>query len=213
MTDTILAYGMPFEKMRVALRYWLIGKGYFKALKAMEFAAAYHTGVRKDGTPEFSHQIWQAQYLRTIAGGLLFPEETFCTIFLHDTPEDYPVPISLLTDRFGVEVSAPVDKMSKVLLGVKKSSAVYFEQLATCPVASVAKGIDRVHNHGSMLNAFTPAKMASYMEETDADILPMLKKARRSFPEQEAIYENIRMHLMGQMMFLRAYIEQTQTNT
>jgi (p)ppGpp synthase/HD superfamily hydrolase len=207
MTDTTLAYGFSYEKMRVSLRYWLIGKGYFKALKAMEFAAAYHTGLRKDGTPEFSHQIWQAQYLRTIAHGLLFPEETFCTIFLHDTPEDYPVPISLLTERFGTSVSGPVDRMSKVILGVKKSSTVYFEELADCPVASVAKGIDRVHNHGSMLGAFTDTKMVSYMEETDADILPMLKKARRRFPEQEAIYENIRLHLAGQMMFLRAYIE------
>jgi len=43
--------------------------------------------------------------------------------------------------------------------------------------------------------------------ETDADILPMLKKARRRFPEQEAIYENVRLHLGGQMMFLRAYLE------
>lgn len=209
MTDVSLAYGLSYDKMRVALRYWLLGKGYVRALKAMEFAAARHTGVRKDGTPEFSHQVWQAQYLRTIAQGLTHPEETFCTVFLHDVVEDHPVPLQEIAERFGPEVAGPVDRMSKVVLGVRKPTDAYFEAMSACPIASVAKGIDRVHNHGSMLGAFSPAKMASYLEETDADILPMLKKARRRFPEQEAIYENVRLHLAGQMMFLRAYLERT----
>lgn len=47
---------MSAQKRLVSLRYWLIGRRYFTALEAMEFAAAHHTGFRKDGkTPEF-HQ-------------------------------------------------------------------------------------------------------------------------------------------------------------
>ena len=56
-----------FDKVYVALRYWLHGKSYYKALNAMSFATLYHTGVRKDNiTPEFHHQISIASYLRTL---------------------------------------------------------------------------------------------------------------------------------------------------
>ncbi len=65
-----------FEKMKIAIRYWMIGKGYYTALKAMDFAEQYHTGTRKDGNHEFSHQISQVNYIRGFIDKLLFPEET-----------------------------------------------------------------------------------------------------------------------------------------
>ncbi len=37
-----------FEKMKIAIRYWMKGRGYYTALKAMDFAEKYHTGTRKD---------------------------------------------------------------------------------------------------------------------------------------------------------------------
>lgn len=67
-----------FEKMKIAIRYWLIGRGYYNALKAMDFAESYHTGVRKDGNHEFSHQISQVNYTRAFIDNLLFPEATIC---------------------------------------------------------------------------------------------------------------------------------------
>jgi hypothetical protein len=67
-----------YEKMKIALRAFLQGRKYYKALRAMDFAENLHTGVRKDGAPEFSHQVSQALYAITMIDLLMFPEETIC---------------------------------------------------------------------------------------------------------------------------------------
>ncbi len=193
-----------YEKLRMTVRYWLLGRGYNRALDAMEFAAQYHTGLRKDGKPEFSHQVWQAAYARTLANLMLHPEETIATVFLHDVVEDYPVKISEIESLFGGEIAEPVNRMSKVIEGRKKPSEVYFFDLARCPIASVAKGIDRIHNHQTMCGAFSPSKQIDYLGETEVDILPMLKAARRRFNAQEPVYENIK-HMLISQMALYAY--------
>jgi (p)ppGpp synthase/HD superfamily hydrolase len=193
-----------FEKLRLTVRYWLLGRNYTLALRAMEFAARYHTGVRKDGSPEFSHQVWQVAYARTFVDLLLYPEETLATIFLHDVVEDYNVPLSEIEREFGPRVAASIDRMSKEIQGRKKSSETYFGELALCPIASISKGIDRIHNHQTMRHAFKLLKKIDYLDETEQHILPMFKEARRRFPEQEAVYENIK-HMLITQMELYAY--------
>jgi len=177
-----------FEKQTVALRYWLLGRGHNKAVKAMEFAQRYHTGTRKDGvTPEFSHQIAITQYLRTLDSGLSFPEETYCASFLHDVPEDYNIPISVIVTEFGIEVGDAVDKLTKVFEGVRKGKEFYYSELAKDAIASVCKGGDRIHNYSSMPTVFTPQHQRAYIKEGEDFILPMIKEARRRFPEQEPV--------------------------
>lgn len=197
-----------YEKLRLTVRYWLLGRGYTTALKAMEFAARYHTGQRKDGSPEFSHQVWQVAYARTLESMLLYPEETLATIFLHDTVEDYPVSLLQIENDFGAQIAGAVDRMSKVVNGEKKDPSAYFSELAGCPIASVAKGADRIHNHQSMSGAFSALKQHDYLGETEVDILPMLKAARRRFPEQEAAYENIKHVLISQIDLYRYALAQ-----
>jgi len=196
---TASARTTAYDKLRLTVRYWLLGRGYTKALEAMEFAAGYHTGLRKDGNPEFSHQIWQVAYARTMADMMTYPEATIATIFLHDVVEDYPVRISEIDSLFGGEIADPVNRISKLVEFASKSPTVYFGELALCPKASVAKGIDRIHNHQTMRNAFHRQKQISYLGETEDDILPMLKQARRRFPGQEPVYENIKHMLITQM--------------
>jgi (p)ppGpp synthase/HD superfamily hydrolase len=188
-----------YEKLRLTVRYWLLGRGYTVALKAMEFASSYHLGKRKDGSAEFSHQVWQVAYARTLVDLMLFPEETLAVIFLHDVVEDYDVTLAEIERRFGAQIAEAVGRMSKEIEGRKKSGDIYFNELALCPIASVAKGVDRIHNHQTMRNAFKPAKQTDYLGETEDDILPMLKAARRRFPEQEAVFENIKHLLISQM--------------
>jgi excinuclease ABC subunit A len=56
-----------FDKRLIALRYTLLGKGYTRSIKALEFARKIHCGTRKDGiTPEFQHQVEIALYLTTL---------------------------------------------------------------------------------------------------------------------------------------------------
>lgn len=196
-----------FEKQKISVRYWLQGRGYFKALKAMDFASKLHTGKRKDGSHEFSHQISQVSYIKTLVDSLLFPEDTICTIFLHDTSEDYDVPFVEIEKLFGTRVRNAVFKMTKVYRGEKKDIKVYYSDMLDCEIASVAKGVDRIHNHLTMLNGFKPEKQKSYILETMEHIIPVIKSSRRRFPEQEPVYENIKFVLLNQ---IRLYDELTK---
>jgi (p)ppGpp synthase/HD superfamily hydrolase len=194
-----------FSKRRISLHYWLLGKGYLKALKAMDFAAEYHKGTRKDGvTPEFDHQISIAHYVRTLLPSLEFAEETLCVIFLHDVCEDYHVSREEIERQFGTRVADAVWRMTKTWRGQKMDEARLFEAMAECPIASIAKGADRIHNLQSMVGVFTPEKQKTYMGEVRDLFLPMLKKARKLFPQQEAAYENIKHMLTSQLELIGA---------
>ena len=210
---TLLAHNASYEKIRISLRYWLLGRNYHKALQAMEYASTHHTGTRRDNTPEFSHQIWQAQFLRTLEPSLINPEETLVTVFLHDVVEDYPVSLNDIQSRFGPETRDAVDAMSKVVGGVPKSTQAYFGQLALHPIASLCKGVDRIHNQASMKGAFSLQKQAAYIAETTDHILPMLKQARLRFSQQEAAYENVKHVLMSQIDLTRHFLAHNQIQT
>ena len=197
--------GYDYDKHRSALRHWLLGKEYYKAHKAMDFAMSYHTGFRKDGTtPEFFHQVFQANFARSLAPSLLHPEDVLTTIFLHDVVEDYDVMIDLIKSLFG-SVGNSVDLMDAKSSHRPSSSSEYYGSIAEDVNASVAKGIDRLHNIQSMVGVFTLEKQASYMEETERHVLPMLKTARKKFPEQDSAYQNIKHVLLTQIELIKAY--------
>ena len=185
--------------MKIAIRYWMKGRGYNTALKAMNFAEQYHTGTRKDGNHEFSHQISQVNYVRAFIDLLLFPEETLCVIFLHDVMEDYDVSYDEIKAKFGVKIADGVWNMTKVRRGVKMDDDAYYEGITFCPLASIAKVVDRLHNLMSMLGGFKPEKRASYIDHTLNKVVPMMKIARREFPEQEEIYENAKYIMTNQI--------------
>jgi (p)ppGpp synthase/HD superfamily hydrolase len=196
-----------FEKYHISLRYWMLGKNYHRAVLAMEFASQYHIGTRKDGyTPEFHHQISIAHYLRTLPD-LRNQEDVLAAAFLHDTVEDYDVSLTDIESRFGADVARSVKKLSKIVKGYKKSPEEYYQSMIECPIASVVKGGDRVHNHQTMHGAsFSTEKQYKYITETKELILPMLKEARRKYPDQELAYENIKHALKGQIELIELVI-------
>ena len=202
-----------FQKQTVFLRGWLNGRGYTTALAAMEFARQHHTGVRKDGcTPEFQHQTEIALHA-SVLPGLMFPEETIATAFLHDTVEDTPVSRHEISHRFGEMISGATWRMTKIdEAGDKRDPKMLFEDMATCPIASLSKGLDRAHNQRTMGGVFAPGKMISYVEETEEYILPMLKKARVNFPQQYAAYQLIKNTLTTQVRIVRSLIETSPTD-
>lgn len=193
------------EKREISLRYWLQGAGYYKALGAMDFGKFYHTGVRKDGkTPEFDHQISIAHYVRSLHTTLIYPEDTISTVFLHDVREDYGVSDQEIRDQFGNRVADAVAAMTKTFRGNKLPEQTVFNQIALDPIASIAKGADRIHNFNSMVGVFSEAKQLSYMEEANVYFFPMLKQARRLHVQQEPAYENIKLMLVSQINLIQA---------
>jgi (p)ppGpp synthase/HD superfamily hydrolase len=190
-------------KQRIALRYWLLGAGYVQAAEAMEWAAGYHQGLRKDNiTPEFSHQIAIGSHVRTFAANLRYPEESITTAFCHDVREDYDVSDAEVRHLFGDRVADSVDAMTKEFRGVKRNEDSVFKAIGEDPIASVVKLADRIHNHSSMLGVFTPDKIKSYTDETRAYFFPMLHIARRTFCDQEPVYEALRLVLDNQLSML-----------
>lgn len=192
------------QKGIVSIRFWLLGRGYHDALRAMEFAALYHTGLRKDGvTPEFEHQISAVHFTRTLDSALLKPQETYTVLFLHDITEDKDVSLDAIKRMYGEHIAHSVWLMDRKSGGAKKELKYYYEHLADDPVASIGKGADRIHNLQTIPDVFTHEGQKWYIEETETYILPMLKRARRHFPRQEPAYENIKHALLSQIELIQ----------
>ena len=198
-------------KRLIALRYWLLGAGLNNALVALDFNHPYFQGTRKDGlTPEFDHHVSQANFIRTLLPHLLFPEETLCLVFFHDTAEDHGVSpdemARVFSDpEFGKRVADGASRMTKKYrggVGSADTAEKLFKEMARCPISSIAKGVDRIHNLQSMVGVFSPEKQRSYLAETEQYFLPMLKSAERTFPKQEPAYKIISTVLKMQIELL-----------
>lgn len=197
-----------FDQDKLFIRGWLAGAGMHSALRAVNLGLEWHDGTRKDGiTPEYSHQLWQIQYARTLAG-IRDMEGLIITIALHDLPEDRRYNPIWISTEFGEKNGRSVEAMSKKIYGkeAKKSNQSYYYNLGLDENGSAAKGIDRVHNHASMPGVFTVAKMNEFMGESEAFTLPMLKEARKNFPHQEPAYSNLRGRLKEQIHLIRTCV-------
>lgn len=204
VNNGILLKKEKYRKDLLSLRYWLLGKECYRSLQAMEFALRYHTGTRKDNeTPEFQHQLGIAHYIRTLMPHVSQSEDTFTTVFLHDIAEDYDVSTDTLRRMFTDNVSHAVWLLTKKYSGGKKDLTHYYEAMIESPIASLVKGADRVHNIQTSPMIFTVENQKWYVEETEKYILPMLKAARRRFPEQEMAYENIKHLLNSQIELIK----------
>jgi (p)ppGpp synthase/HD superfamily hydrolase len=196
---------IEYQKSFISMRYFLLGAKMYKAVEALEFAHKFHQGVRKDNvSPEFSHQIAISQYMRTLLNHLTYPEETLTSVYLHDTAEDADVGHLEIASRFGSIVSTAVKLLTKKHRGIKKPIDAYYQDMTTDEISSIVKGADRIHNVQSMSGAFSAEKQISYIRETTEFVHPMLKQARRNFPQQEPAYENVKFVLKSQIALIQA---------
>lgn len=194
-----------YQRLFISMRYWLLGAAeydvsYFHSLNALEYAKSIHIGMRKNKTtPEFQHQVEIGLFIRTMNRHMIFPADTLAVCFLHDTLEDYAIEhnisIESLELRFNHRIAQATWNMSKIHNGIKLSNENYYDNIASCPISSIAKGVDRINNISTMHPVFNLKKQRDYIQETIDFVLPMLKKARHLHPEQEAIYENIKFVL------------------
>lgn len=202
------------KKQLATMRGWLDGKGFYKALDALEFVRQMEQGFRKDKeTPKFNHQLSVAQLLGTLSANFLFPEDTLAAAFLHDVLEDHPEAITRqgLGTRFGERVASAVWHLSKKMGGLTKTYEMYFSEMAEDPIASVVKLADRGHNLQTMQGVFSLAKQRSYVSELDEWFFPLIKNSRRAFPQQYAAYENLKIILLIQKGLLEALAGAQQT--
>lgn len=184
-----------YQKLSITLESYLKGKGYHKALEAFDFAKKNHPGFRKDGiTPNFQHQIEIALFITTLKE-VQFEEATIIAGLLHDVREDANIDHEEIKKRFGEQVADAVEKLTKEFKHIKKDTQFYFDQIATCPIASLVKLADRIHNVSTMVGVFTIPKQEDYVYEIKQYFFPLLKKARGNFPEQKMSYHSMQTFL------------------
>ena len=219
-----------YSKLNITLKSYLKGKGFNKALKAFEFAKKRHPGYRKDDiTPTFQHQIEICLYLMTLKE-MDFEEETICAALLHDVRED-PHEVNgklvyvehdeiknLFIDpklkgedkednlKFAERVADAVEKLTKEFKGVKKDTQEYFDEIATCPIASLVKLADRIHNVSTMVGVFTIPKQDKYVYEIKTYFYPLIKKARENFPSQHFSYHSMNTFLKNMCKTVEAVL-------
>ena len=197
-----------YEKTKIAIHYRMLGAGMFNAVRAMNFAITYHTGRRKDGDPEFSHQIFIANFAITLP---IYDKEVMetllCVIFLHDICEDYDVTFEEIGEKFGKNVMYIVKHLTKIIGGKKLSEDEYMDNIRKEPIAMLAKGCDRLHNVSTMVKAFSDEKIREYIKETLEHILSMIKYGRKNYPEYELAFENIKQSITGRLAIIQAFTE------
>jgi (p)ppGpp synthase/HD superfamily hydrolase len=212
-----------FEKLMIAARYWLRGlaendERYYLPIKALEKAAEHHNGRRNGGDPAFIHQLGIFHHIRTLHKHLIDPVMVYTLIFLHDYIEDptkdaagnkhYKTTAEVEED-FGPVVLAKVLKLSKEIMGQPNPDydpkAIWED-----PDCSIAKGGDRVNNVSTMVGVFKLPRLERYVVETIEVFLPGLKSSRRKFPQQEAVYENIKLELINQLQLIEHIVNNLQ---
>lgn len=202
-----------FQKRKLVLRTLLEGNGYHDALAVMRYCEPHHSGTRKDGfTPEFDHQISIALFVFNLPD-LLHRQDVISTIFGHDTSEDAGKKWTKIAKRIRrsekarKRVARAIKRMTKEWLGERINDEKLFAKMARDPVASIAKGCDRIHNLASMVGVFSPKKQREYIREVRELFLPMLKEARRNFPHQNRAYQIIKFTLLSQIDLIEAALD------
>lgn len=184
-----------YEKLKTSLKNQLRGmaqidKRYELPLKALSYAESIHTGMRKCGKiPEFYHQLSLLGWLMTCHSMLDRPWMVYTAALLHDVAEDYPEQVEVMRKLFGDEVVLHSQTLSKYNGNVKVPYEQYFEEIARCPVCSIVKLADRIHNLSTMQVPFSAEKQQEYISDVTQWFLPMLKKARCIHMSQANAYE------------------------
>lgn len=202
-----------FDKLKLTIRAQLLGmaqldESYLMCVRALDYASEIHTGFRKDGvTPEFYHQLSLVGFALTQIRNMPHAATIIGTLLLHDTYEDNQHLEDEIRQKFA-ELIEYVIRSSKIRRGVKLKTQEYIDEVALCIICSIVKLIDRLHNLSTMLGVFTEEKLREYVEETEKYYFPMLKKAKRLFPEQNALYELMKSVLHLQLNAIKFHIAQ-----
>ncbi len=149
--------------------------------EAFEFAKNAHAGQkRKTGEDYFEHSVQTASILAEIG----MRSKTTAAALLHDVPEDTPVTLDEIREKFGEEIARLVDGITKLgkfkLRGDKKE--VQLENLRKIFLAMaedirvvLIKLADRLHNMRT-LHALPPDKQKRIAHETMEIFAPIANR-------------------------------------
>lgn len=182
------------EKMYTYLRGYAMGAGMRDSLRALSFARDSHEGqFRASGEPYVVHPLTMACNALSLN---IRDDEVIATMLLHDVCEECDV------SPDDLPVSEPVRRSVSLLTyhkmqGETKDEARrrYYEAILVDRAATLTKLVDRCHNVSSMAGAFSRDRLVSYIEETRAYVLPLLREAKRLYPEDADAIFALKYHM------------------
>lgn len=181
----------------------LADNSYYALRRLISYAEKIHCNERKDGSPEFSHQLEMLALALTFHESLSKPREVYMAIIAHDLLEDYPEMALELQELFPETVQYSNRLAKEPDHPGLRTYHKYFRELSECEVCSVVKLIDRVHNLSTAPGVFTDHKLHEYCDEVDAYFLDLIKVAKEQFA-QRSVYETLKFMLNTQVHTIRA---------
>ena len=85
--------------------------------------------------------------------------------------------------------------------------ARYYNMLLQSREATLTKLLDRCHNVSSMAGTFSREKLKAYIDETRQYVLPMLRKAKRVYPEDADVLFILKYHIVSVVDSIDATIQ------
>lgn len=170
INDILKSFKLPLTESRKKL-----------ILEAYEFASAAHQGQkRKSGVDYIQHSLETAKILAEIGMG----SKTIAAALLHDVPEDTSVTSLEIQKKFGSEITALVDGITKVgKIRLRGSKEEYFLEnlrkmflaMATDIRVVIIKLADRLHNMKT-LKYLPPDKQERIARETMDVFVPLANR-------------------------------------
>lgn len=166
------------EHMYTYLKTVLAAKGLKQAAAALPFARSCQAGqVRKgrEAVPYIVHPLTMACH--ALAMGVEC-DDVLAAILLHDVVEDCGV---RLADLPAGEAVREIVRLVSYPEGADKAviKPEYYRRIGENPAACLVKCIDRCNNLSTMATGFSRSKMATYAQETERCVYPLLETLRQ----------------------------------
>ena len=182
------------DKMYTYIRGYATALEMTQTLKALTFAREKHEGqMRKSGDPYIVHPLTMA--CSALALGIR-NDDVIATVLLHDVCEDCGVSFEELPVNDRVRNGVKLMTFS-IMDGETKETAMvrYYNMILQSEEATFTKLLDRCHNVSTMAGAFSKEKLKLYIKETRDHVMPLLRKAKKRYPDKNDILFVLKYHI------------------
>lgn len=172
------------EHMERHVTQFARAKNMKETLKAVRIMKECHQGQcrkGKDRVPYIIHPLMLACHAFALG---IDTDHLIAACLLHDVVEDCGVTVEELD--IDPAVAEAVSLLSfKQLEGKTKeeSEILYYEGISHSKTAAMVKLLDRCNNISSMASGFSRQKIASYIDETERYIMPLLEQIRQEYDD------------------------------
>lgn len=166
------------NRMYTYIKTYAALRNLFQTSRVLPYVRKLHEGQfrkGKDKVPYIYHPLLIACHALALG---LDDDDLVSAALLHDVCEDCGVTIEELpvndATKEAVELLTKDDK--------KQSDEVYYEKIASNPIATMVKMLDRCNNVSGMATAFSKEKLVEYIRETERWVYPLMQNAKHAYP-------------------------------